>query len=66
MIKCTLCDGTGRIEVMGDGANFEWDVIGHRECSDCDGTGELEAKYPDQFLSAKEEETKDPDELKYK
>ncbi len=32
MDDCEICDGTGWIEDMGDGDNFEWDVIGYRRC----------------------------------
>lgn len=32
---CETCGGDGLIEIMGDGANFEWDVIGHKPCPDC-------------------------------
>jgi hypothetical protein len=32
---CAKCDGTGYIEIMGDGENFEWDVIGTKPCSEC-------------------------------
>lgn len=33
--KCPFgdCDGSGFIEIMGDGANFEWDVIDVKPCS---------------------------------
>jgi hypothetical protein len=30
---CELCQDTGEIEVMGDGDNFEWDVVGIKQCS---------------------------------
>ncbi len=30
--ECTLCGGTGEIEIMGDGPNFEWDVIRTERC----------------------------------
>ena len=34
--SCEHCGGVDGehepIEVMGDGANFEWDVIGHKRC----------------------------------
>jgi len=26
------CDGSGEIEIMGDGEHFEWDVIGYKKC----------------------------------
>lgn len=32
---CERCDGDGYIEIMGDGDNFECDVIGHKACPDC-------------------------------
>lgn len=31
-VVCELCNDTGVIEVMGDGDNFEWDVIGTKPC----------------------------------
>lgn len=30
--QCIHCGGTGVIEVMGDGPNFEWDVIAEKPC----------------------------------
>lgn len=30
--ECEICNDTGLEEVMGDGDNFEWDVIGHKLC----------------------------------
>jgi hypothetical protein len=30
---CEVCNGTGIVEIMGDGPNFEWDVIGTRPCA---------------------------------
>lgn len=33
-MKCEKCD-SGEIEVMGDGANFEWDVIDVKLCDNC-------------------------------
>lgn len=32
---CEKCGGDGYIEIMGDGDNFECDVIGHKPCSEC-------------------------------
>lgn len=32
---CEECGGSGMIEVLGDGDNFEVDVIGHKKCSNC-------------------------------
>ena len=32
---CESCDGDGFIEVMGDGDNFEYDVIGTKPCPEC-------------------------------
>jgi len=32
--NCERCGGTGVIEIMGDGAHFEWDVVDTRPC-DC-------------------------------
>ncbi len=29
---CERCKGTGEIEIMGDGENFEWDVVGIKTC----------------------------------
>ena len=37
--KCEYCDGDGTIEVLGDGENFEVDVIDHKVCSHCQGLG---------------------------
>lgn len=31
--ECERCQDTGFVEEMGDGENFEWDVIGHSRCS---------------------------------
>lgn len=31
---CDVCKDTGEIEIMGDGDNFENDVVGIRKC-DC-------------------------------
>ena len=33
--ECETCNGDGYIEIMGDGANFEWDCIGTKPCPDC-------------------------------
>lgn len=33
--KCEKCGGSGVIEILGDGENFECDVIGHKPCPDC-------------------------------
>lgn len=33
--KCELCDGDGFVEEYGDGANFEYDVIGTHPCPRC-------------------------------
>lgn len=30
--NCKFCKDTGRLEIMGDGGNFEWDVVGYRDC----------------------------------
>lgn len=32
-ISCEKCNDSGMIEIMGDGANFEWDVVDMRTCS---------------------------------
>lgn len=32
---CTSCIGSGSKEEMGDGDNFENDVIDHRDCPEC-------------------------------
>ena len=32
---CEVCGGDGFVEVMGDGDNFEWDVIGTTPCTEC-------------------------------
>jgi hypothetical protein len=32
---CEVCDGDGVIEIMGEGSNFEWDVVGHKPCPEC-------------------------------
>jgi len=29
---CESCNGTGYIEILGDGDNFECDVVGHKKC----------------------------------
>lgn len=34
-VPCDLCNGEGLIEIMGDGVNFEWDVIGTKPCPHC-------------------------------
>lgn len=33
--NCEECGGDGFVEIMGDGPNFEWDVVGTRPCSEC-------------------------------
>tara|TARA_R110000868_G_scaffold160448_3_gene390072 strand:+ start:2508 stop:2651 length:144 start_codon:yes stop_codon:yes gene_type:complete len=33
--KCERCDGDGYIEIMGDGENFECDVVDTKPCPDC-------------------------------
>ena len=33
--ECPRCGGSGSIEIMGDGDNFEWDVVGYKPCPDC-------------------------------
>lgn len=30
--NCKICNDTGEIEIMGDGANFEWDVVDVKKC----------------------------------
>ena len=35
MYDCDMCQDDGYIEEMGDGENFEWDVIGHKKCPKC-------------------------------
>ena len=32
---CELCNGDGYIEELGDGANFEVDVIATHPCPEC-------------------------------
>lgn len=32
---CESCNGDGFIEIMGDGDNFECDVIGTKPCPEC-------------------------------
>ncbi len=32
---CDLCDGTGEVEIMGDGDNFEYDVVDRKPCPKC-------------------------------
>lgn len=32
---CEYCNGDGYIEIIGDGDNFECDVIGHKDCPHC-------------------------------
>lgn len=34
---CQTCGGDGIIEEMGDGENFEYDVIAEHQCPDCQG-----------------------------
>lgn len=31
-MDCELCGGTGEVEIMGDGDNFEWDVVDVKPC----------------------------------
>jgi len=33
--QCENCNGDGFVEIMGDGDNFEYDVIGTKPCPDC-------------------------------
>ena len=35
---CEYCGGTGQIEIMGDGPNFEVDVVGYKQCEECNDT----------------------------
>lgn len=30
--NCEICNDEGFVEVMGDGENFEWDVVGYKRC----------------------------------
>lgn len=30
--NCDDCQDSGEIEIMGDGDNFEWDVVGIKRC----------------------------------
>ena len=30
---CNICNDTGEVEIMGDGDNFEWDVVEIKRCS---------------------------------
>lgn len=32
---CSVCKDKGYVEIMGDGPNFECDVIGYKKCSNC-------------------------------
>lgn len=32
---CDTCNGTGIVEILGDGENFECDVIGYKKCLVC-------------------------------
>lgn len=32
---CETCEDTGQVDIIGDGDNFEVDVIGHKRCPDC-------------------------------
>lgn len=32
---CERCKGEGLIEIIGDGENFECDVIGYKKCPSC-------------------------------
>lgn len=38
---CETCGGDGFIEIMGDGENFEWDVIDTKPCPNCSGVDTL-------------------------
>lgn len=33
--NCEYCQDTGRVEVIGDGAGFEVDIIGYKDCTHC-------------------------------
>ena len=44
--KCEECNDSGYIEIMGDGENFEWDVVGTQRCPECNNQ-EDELKHPD-------------------
>jgi len=35
--ECETCGGDGIIEEMGDGDNFEYDVIAEHPCPECQG-----------------------------
>lgn len=39
-VKCEHCNDTGEIEIMGDGANFEWDVVDVKKCGWCQDSDE--------------------------
>ena len=39
MSTCKKCKGTGMIDIMGDGGNFEWDVVDEKVCAGCEGLG---------------------------
>lgn len=34
-VECDTCNDDGYVEIMGDGDNFEYDVIGTKPCPDC-------------------------------
>jgi hypothetical protein len=34
-VECDTCNDDGYVEIMGDGGNFECDVIGTKPCPDC-------------------------------
>lgn len=33
--ECEICNGDGYIEKIGDGDNFECDVVGIKRCPEC-------------------------------
>ena len=35
VVDCETCGGIGYLEVLGDGDNFEVDVIATKPCPDC-------------------------------
>lgn len=34
-MNCKTCEDEGVVEVLGDGPNFEVDVIGYKPCKEC-------------------------------
>ena len=49
--ECQTCGGDGIIEEMGDGENFEYDVIAEHPCPECQGRAkELEEEQDQDYI----------------